>query len=107
MSSLSSCNTAEFYLQIVDCKVRPHYVLSYLLWSIIESIFNDDWKNYMEGSSQCGAVGAPAITMANWSGHTNGTLTFQQIASIPKLKGKEEAMQKSFEDSLFNIEGSG
>jgi len=51
MSSLSSCNTAEFYLQIVDCKVRPHYVLSYLFWSIIESIFNDDWKNYMEGSS--------------------------------------------------------
>src|SRR3990167_8118553 len=61
MSSLSSCNTAYHYLQIVDCEGG--------VWSC--------------GRNNYGQLGV---------GHTNNTLTFQQIASIPKLKGKEEAM---------------
>src|SRR3990167_4894177 len=63
MSSLSSCNTAHYYLQIVDCEGG--------VWSC--------------GRNDYGQLGV---------GHTNDTLTFQQIASIPKLKGKEEAMQE-------------
>src|SRR3990167_1836615 len=63
MSSLSSCNTADYYLQIVDCE-------------------GGVWSCGYNGYGQLGV------------GHTNDTLTFQQIASIPKLKGKEEAMQE-------------
>ena len=63
MSSLSSCNTASCYLQIVDCEGG--------VWSC--------------GYNNCGQLGL---------GHKNETLTFQRIASIPKLKAKEEAMQE-------------
>src|SRR3990167_8764339 len=75
MSSLSSCNTAEYYLQIVDCEGG--------VWSC--------------GRNDYGQLGV---------GHTNDTLTFQQIASIPKLKGKEEAMQEgSVEEKKEQSEG--
>ena len=38
-------------------------------------------------------------------GHTNGTLTFLQILSIPKLKGKEEAMQEGSVEEKEEVEG--
>src|SRR3990167_7562558 len=73
MSSLSSCNTAGEYLQIVDCEGG--------VWSC--------------GRNSYGQLGV---------GHTNDTLTFQQIA---KLKGKEEAMQEgSVEEKKEEAEGS-
>ena len=63
MSSLSSCNTADGYLQIVDGEGG--------VWSC--------------GKNDFGQLGL---------GHTNATLTFQKIESIPNLKGKEEATQE-------------
>src|SRR3990167_4047425 len=63
MSSLSSCNTANCYLQIVDCE-------------------GGVWSCGYNGNGQLGL------------GHTNATLTFQLIESIPKLKGKEKTMQE-------------
>ena len=75
MFSLSSCNTAAYYLQIVDCEGG--------VWSC--------------GRNNYGQLGV---------GHTNDTLTFQRVASMPKLKGKEEAMQEgSVEEKEEQAEG--
>src|SRR3990167_8023412 len=67
MSSLSSCNTANCYLQSVDCE-------------------GGVWSCGYNGNGQLGL------------GHTNATLTFQRIESIPKLKGKEKTIQGSVEE---------
>ena len=71
ISSLSACNTAAFYLQIVDCEGR--------VWSC--------------GNNEDGQLGL---------GHTNTTLAFQRIESIPKLKGEgQRGLTEAIEKRIF------